>query len=102
MAAKVKAKTKAKAKAKVEKQAKAKTEKQAKTVTGKPVKKGKSRLGRPPLLNPDGTRLGCSVAGCERDYRCKGYCSAHYQYARAHGWPIPAPKRNWKPPAAAK
>lgn len=48
-----------------------------------PGGRGSSR-GRPKI------DAKCSVKGCGRDYRSKGYCSAHYQYARAHGWPMPA------------
>ena len=64
----------------------------AKAKPGKP--------GRPKqFVSADGNPSACSVAGCGRDYRSKGYCSAHYQAARKNGWPVPAPSSNWTPPA---
>lgn len=40
----------------------------------------------------------CHVAGCRSPHRSRGYCSAHYQAARKHGWPMPAPE-HFEPPA---
>lgn len=40
----------------------------------------------------------CNVAGCTSPHRSRGYCSAHYQAARKHGWPMPAPE-GFEPPA---
>lgn len=40
----------------------------------------------------------CNVSGCDSPHRSRGYCSAHYQAARKHGWPMPAPER-FEPPA---
>jgi hypothetical protein len=53
-----------------------------------------AKVGRPPAT---GERR-CEVVGCKRPYRSQGYCAAHYQAARKHGWPMPAPK-NFQPPA---
>lgn len=33
----------------------------------------------------------CNVKGCSRPRRSMGYCGAHYQAARKHGWPRPCP-----------
>lgn len=49
--------------------------------------------GRPPEFK----KQTCHVAGCRRPHRSKGYCNMHYQKARNHNWPLPAPK-NFKPP----
>jgi hypothetical protein len=40
----------------------------------------------------------CNIAGCNSPHRSRGYCSAHYQAARKHGWPMPAPV-GFEPPA---
>jgi len=44
----------------------------------------------------------CEVVGCKRPYRSQGYCAAHYQSARKHGWPMPAPKDFRAPPPAPR
>jgi hypothetical protein len=78
----------------------------AKTTKGEPVTP-KARVGRPPRLGPDGLPATCNVKDCGAPYRCMGYCSAHYQFARgtevranAGGglcWPLPLTKGNWDP-----
>jgi hypothetical protein len=35
------------------------------------------------VLVPKGTL--CSVAGCGKPYRCKGFCGTHYRRSRTHG-----------------
>ena len=40
----------------------------------------------------------CHLAGCDSPHRSRGYCSAHYQAARKHGWPMPAPE-GFEPPS---
>lgn len=37
-----------------------------------------------------GAVQACMVRGCTRPHRAMGYCAAHYQSARKHGWPLPA------------
>lgn len=44
----------------------------------------------------------CGVAGCNRPYRSRGYCAAHYQAARKYGWPMPAPKDFVPPPRPSR
>ena len=44
----------------------------------------------------------CEVVGCKRPHRSMGYCAAHYQSARKHGWPMPAPKGFVAPPSAPR
>jgi hypothetical protein len=41
----------------------------------------------------------CSVIGCEKPVRTRGYCSAHYQRVWAHGDPGPPEMLRSKPPA---
>lgn len=45
-------------------------------------------------------RRTCNVSGCNNPYRSMGYCAKHYQAARNHGWPFPAPE-NYTPPATS-
>ncbi len=64
------------------------------------AKPAAKKPGRPKqFVGADGAG-GCFLAGCKRDYRSKGYCSAHYQAARKNGWPLPPPSQNWTPPAS--
>jgi len=44
----------------------------------------------------------CNVVGCKRPHRSMGYCAAHYQSARKHGWPMPAPEGFVAPPSAPR
>ncbi|HWV38779.1 MAG TPA: hypothetical protein VN033_09925 [Vulgatibacter sp.] len=44
----------------------------------------------------------CNVVGCKRPHRSMGYCAAHYQSARKHGWPMPAPEGFVAPPPAPR
>jgi hypothetical protein len=76
----------------------------AKTTKGKPASP-KMPVGRPPRLGPDGQPATCNVKDCGAPYRSKGYCSAHYQFARktrtaadsSTHWPMPLTKGNWNP-----
>lgn len=61
--------------------------------------KGKG-TGRPPVLGKDGKPRVCFIKDCGGRYRSSGYCSAHYQFARAHAWPMPLTRQDWRPPAA--
>lgn len=74
---------------------------EAKQKKAKVAGKGKgNRTGRALVLGKDGKPRVCSVKDCGAKYRCGGYCGAHYQFARVHGWPLPPPKTSdWRPPA---
>lgn len=50
----------------------------------------------------DGEDTTCGVSGCNRPYRSRGYCAAHYQAARKYGWPMPCPKDFVPPPRPAR
>lgn len=53
--------------------------------TGAPVAMPVRRRGRPPKMlaaGPVAPERRCTVAGCERESRSKGLCSAHYQAER--------------------
>lgn len=49
-----------------------------------------------------GAENKCGVAGCNRPYRSRGYCAAHYQAARKYGWPMPSPKDFVPPPRPSR
>ncbi|WP_249139118.1 DNA (cytosine-5-)-methyltransferase [Actibacterium sp. MT2.3-13A] len=46
---------------------------------------------RTPAAAEDGAGKRCSVDGCDRDARKRGWCNAHYQHWRKHGEPGSGP-----------
>jgi hypothetical protein len=57
------------------------------------------RRGRPPklMLGPVPPERRCTVAGCERESRSKGLCSAHYQAERRRQIAANSMKASLKP-----
>ncbi len=72
---------------------------------GRPPGKTATKAARSTKSKAAGTSAGarpCNVVGCKRPYRSQGYCAAHYQSARKHGWPMPAPDNFVAPPSAPR
>lgn len=74
--------------------ARATTRKATTMAKATPARRGRPRANAATAAGDD--KL-CNVVGCERPYRSRGYCAAHYQAARKYDWPMPAPA-NFEPP----
>ena len=74
------------------KAARARTTRVSRTTTGAARARAKA----------EGDDTTCGVSGCNRPYRSRGYCAAHYQAARKYGWPMPCPKDFVPPPRPAR